>query len=191
MKPGQTSLSAASISRSAAPAKRGPTWTMRSPSNTTTPSRISVWPPPAKPTTQPPRTSVRITLDGGPRHGPPNPPTFVAPRPSRGTPRYCAGRRVSRELRVAGGFRGLLAVEEDLKVAGGDRDEAGEEQLRERRSDLRCLVGGQQRGGQARARGGVDQRRGDQRRARRRDRGLDDAHPSRHVGGVLAEQLEP
>src|SRR5260370_32307126 len=190
MKPGQTSLAAAAISRSAAPSKRGPTWTMRSPSNTTTPSRISVWLSPAKPTTQPPRTSVRIILDGGCDMAP-KPPTFVAPRRSRGAPRFPDRRPASGELGVAGGLGGALAVEEDLEVAGVHGDEAGEEQVRERRSDLWGLVGGQQRGGQALARGGVDQRRGDQRRARRRDRGLYDAHPPRHVGRVLLQQLEP
>src|SRR5215475_1221045 len=60
MKPGQTSLPRASISSSTVPEKAPPTWTMRSFSHTTTPSRTSVWPWPAKPTTQPPRMSPRI-----------------------------------------------------------------------------------------------------------------------------------
>src|ERR1700682_1456999 len=62
MKPGQTSLSRASISSSTVPEKAEPMWTTRSPSQTTTPSRMSVCPPPAKPTTQPPRISPRIRL---------------------------------------------------------------------------------------------------------------------------------
>src|SRR5262250_1577285 len=60
MNPGQTSLPRASISSSTVPEKREPTWTMRSFSHTTTPSRTRVWPWPAKPTTQPPRISPRI-----------------------------------------------------------------------------------------------------------------------------------
>src|SRR5262245_45208123 len=60
MKPGQTSLPRASISSSTVPAKARPTWTMRSFSHTTTPSRTRVWPWPAKPTTQPPRMSPRM-----------------------------------------------------------------------------------------------------------------------------------
>src|SRR5882672_5140164 len=62
MKPGETSLSRASISSSTVPEKPEPTWTTRSPSQTTTPSRMSVCAPPAKPTTQPPRISPRIRL---------------------------------------------------------------------------------------------------------------------------------
>ena len=35
----------------------------------------------------------------------------------------------SRALRVAGGFGGLLANEEDLEILGGDWDEVGQQQL--------------------------------------------------------------
>src|SRR5258705_2142617 len=60
MKPGATSLPGASITRSAVPSKRAPTWTMRPSSHTTTPSRISVCVRPPNPTTQPPRINPRM-----------------------------------------------------------------------------------------------------------------------------------
>src|SRR5258705_8045925 len=69
MKPGQTSLPRASISSSTAPEKLDPTCTTRSPSHTTTPSRMRVCPPPAKPTTQPPRIRPRIWLTADERAG--------------------------------------------------------------------------------------------------------------------------
>src|SRR6185436_2537268 len=62
MNPGHTSLPRASISASARPSNWLPTWTTRSASYTTTPSGTRVCVPFANPTTQPPRTSVFMSL---------------------------------------------------------------------------------------------------------------------------------
>src|SRR6266481_1610938 len=107
MNPGHTSLPRASISWSTVPEKSEPTWTIRSPSHTTTPSRTSVCAPWAKPTTQPPRMSPRIVL---------------------------------RELRIAGGLGGSLAVEEHAEVFRPRRDEASEQEVLERCLHLGGLI---------------------------------------------------
>src|SRR5438105_4814899 len=61
MKPGETSLPRASISRSTRPSNGRPTCSTRSSSITTTPSRHSVCVPPSKPTTHPPVIRVRTS----------------------------------------------------------------------------------------------------------------------------------
>src|SRR5881409_2573494 len=82
MKPGDTSLPRASISRSTRPSNGGPTWSTRSSSITTTPSRHSACVPRSKPTTHPP--VIRVRTSGEPRggnhgrlryHGPAAPPS--------------------------------------------------------------------------------------------------------------------
>src|SRR5215467_11330678 len=71
MRPGVRTRSAASTVSSTWPSKRGPTWRMRSPSITTTPSRRSRWPSPSKAMTYPARMAVRfaIVIDPSPQRG--------------------------------------------------------------------------------------------------------------------------
>src|SRR6267142_1613336 len=66
------------------------------------------------------------------------------------------------ELRVAGGFGRALALQEDLEDLGLYADEAREQELVERCRHGGRLVDGQERGGDALARGDVDARRGDE-----------------------------
>src|SRR5215470_3038387 len=62
MSPGVRTRSAASTVSSTRPSKRGPTWRMRSPSITTTPSRRSRWPSPSKAMTYPARIAMRFAM---------------------------------------------------------------------------------------------------------------------------------
>src|SRR5438132_1498335 len=62
MRPGVSTRSRASIVSSAAPSSVRPTWTMRSPSTTTTPWRSRRWPRPSKATIQPALIAVRRAI---------------------------------------------------------------------------------------------------------------------------------
>src|SRR5215472_13056303 len=66
MRPGVRMRSAASTVSSTWPSKRGPTWRMRSPSITTTPSRRSRWPSPSKAMTYPARIAMRFAMKRSP-----------------------------------------------------------------------------------------------------------------------------
>src|SRR6266850_1492848 len=62
MRPGVSTRSRASSVSSAGPSSVRPTWTMRSPSTTTTPSRSRRWPRPSKATIQPAWIAVRRAI---------------------------------------------------------------------------------------------------------------------------------
>src|SRR5260370_41403696 len=157
MNPGHTSLPRAWISWSTVPEKSEPTWTIRSPSHTTTPSRTSVCAPWAKPTTQPSRMSPRIVL---------------------------------RELGIAGGLGGSLAVEEHAEVFRPRRDEASEQEVLERCLHLGGLIRSEQGGGQPVPRLDGHARGGDERRAGRGDGGFHHAHPRQQLRPVPAQQTK-
>src|SRR5439155_1275219 len=64
------------------------------------------------------RSSITRVVRGGPRHGPPHPPTLGAPRGTRGAPRHC--------------LAGQRADQREHDEQGGDRDQQREPAAAER-----------------------------------------------------------